>query len=84
MREVYSRDQGQCSFVSKGGRRCGERALLELDHVTPFAVGGASTPDNLRFLCRAHNQQHARNHFGQRYIDAAIALKRREPQAAEP
>jgi hypothetical protein len=83
VREVYLRDRGQCSFVSQGGQSCGERALLELDHVTPFAVGGASTPENLRLLCRAHNQQHARNHFGQAYVDAAIDHKRRHMAATE-
>jgi hypothetical protein len=84
VREVYLRDRGQCSFVSEGGRRCGERALLELDHVTPFAVGGASTPDNLRLLCRAHNRQHARNYFGQAYVDAAVDHKHRHTAATEP
>jgi HNH endonuclease len=82
VREVYLRDQGRCSFVSLGGRRCGERAHLELDHMTPFAVGGASTLANLRLLCRAHNQQHARDHFGRAYIDAVIATvsaRREEP-----
>jgi 5-methylcytosine-specific restriction endonuclease McrA len=84
VREVYLRDQARCSFVSEGGRRCGERAFLELDHVTPFAVGGASTPDNLRLLCRQHNQQHARDYFGRAYIDAVIAYRRPETPATEP
>ncbi|MEZ4755098.1 MAG: HNH endonuclease signature motif containing protein [Bdellovibrionota bacterium] len=29
---------------------------LELDHIVPFAEGGQHTVDNLRVLCRAHNQ----------------------------
>jgi 5-methylcytosine-specific restriction endonuclease McrA len=55
-REVWERDGGQCSFVSAAGRRCGETGFLEYDHITPFAQGGAATVDNIRLLCRAHNQ----------------------------
>jgi hypothetical protein len=74
-REVYSRDHGQCSFVSREGRRCDSRAFLELDHVTPWAAGGASCAGNLRLFCRAHNQHHARTYFGPRHIAGAIAQR---------
>ena len=72
-REVYARDRGQCSFVSVAGRRCGCRAFLELDHVMPWAAGGASTVANLRPRCRAHNQEHARRCFGAGRVARAIA-----------
>jgi hypothetical protein len=55
-REVWERDGAQCSFVSAAGRRCGETGFLEYDHIVPFAQGGAATVDNIRLLCRAHNQ----------------------------
>jgi hypothetical protein len=55
-REVWERDGAQCSFVSAAGRRCGETGFLEYDHIVSFAEGGAATVDNLRLLCRAHNQ----------------------------
>ncbi len=55
--EVWRRDGGVCAFVGPGGRRCGERAWLEYDHVRPWDLGGASdSAGNVRLLCRAHNQ----------------------------
>ncbi len=42
-REVYLRDDGCCTFRSADGRRRGARRFLELDHVTPWAVGGESS-----------------------------------------
>jgi hypothetical protein len=75
-REVYSRDGGCCTFVSKDGRRCAGRHFLELDHVDPHAAGGAPTARNLRLRCRAHNQQYARSYFGSDYVRVAIARAR--------
>ncbi|HEY2409553.1 MAG TPA: HNH endonuclease signature motif containing protein [Polyangiaceae bacterium] len=75
-RAVYERDRGQCAFVSADGRRCSARHLLQLDHVTPWAKGGAATAENLRLLCRAHNQQHARAHFGSERVEAIVASAR--------
>lgn len=62
--EIWKRDGGQCTFVSKNGSRCNERGMLELDHVEPWALGGGSTLENLRLLCRTHNQWRARQTFG--------------------
>ena len=64
-RAVYKRDAGQCQYrdlVSK--RICLSRTAIELDHVVPFALGGASSVENLRCLCRTHNQWLARQQFG--------------------
>jgi hypothetical protein len=54
-RAVYQRDGGRCAWES-GGRRCGDRYMLEYDHVRPWASGGEHAVGNLRLLCRAHNQ----------------------------
>lgn len=63
-REVWRRDGGQCTFQAEGGR-CPERGGLEFDHVLPWALGGPSDrPENIRLLCRAHNQLLARRAFG--------------------
>jgi HNH endonuclease len=70
-REVYARDQGRCTFCADDGRRCGERRLLQLDHVVPHAEGGETTIANLRLRCRAHNLHTARAHFGREYVRAA-------------
>jgi hypothetical protein len=70
--EVWRRDGGRCAFVGTGGVRCGETAWLELDHAVPFALGGPSDhPDNVRLLCRAHNQSEARTTLGEKRSPAA-------------
>ena len=53
---VHIRDEGQCSYTSLEGKKCGERNFLELDHIHPWSLGGDSTAENLRLLCRTHNQ----------------------------
>jgi len=63
-REVWERDGGQCTYVSDDGHRCEARRWLEYDHRTPVARGGASTVENLRLRCRAHNQLEAERTFG--------------------
>ena len=82
-REIHARDGGQCAFVSRDGRRCNATALLEFDHVKPFARFGATDTSNLRLLCKAHNLSHARNCFGAMHLAAKIAARnRRAPQAS--
>lgn len=63
-RRVWERDRGRCAFVSPAGDRCGERGGLEFDHVRPHADGGGATLDNVRLLCRRHNQYEAQQFFG--------------------
>ena len=54
---VWVRDQGQCTYVcSKTNRRCSSNHLLQIDHITPFSLGGTNEADNLRLLCANHNQ----------------------------
>lgn len=65
---VMLRDQGQCSFVSSDGKRCEGRAHLEFDHVKPFALGGSHNADNVRLLCRAHNQMMADDILGEQFM----------------
>ena len=60
-REVYTRDQARCSYKSSEGKQCGEQNFLELDHIHPWSLGGASTSENLRLLCRTHNQYRSLN-----------------------
>lgn len=67
-REVAERDGHRCSFVSSTGHRCTSRRRLEFDHVTPVAKGGASTVENVRLLCRAHNQHVAELALGEKYM----------------
>ena len=82
-RAVFLRDGQQCSYVAPDGRRCSARRCLELDHVHPWAEGGASTIENLRLRCRAHNQRYARQYFGKSRIEAVVQRARRRRAAAE-
>jgi hypothetical protein len=61
-REVWSRDQGRCSFVGSHGR-CSETGFLEYHHILPFAAGGATDASNLALRCRAHNAYEAAAYF---------------------
>jgi len=63
-RAAWTRDEGQCGFVSKDGRRCTERAFLEFHHIQPFALGGPATAENISLRCRRHNQYEAELVFG--------------------
>ncbi len=65
-RDVWRRDRGRCCYVDRAsGRRCGSQHLLQIDHVVPYARGGAAEPNNLRLLCAAHHRyRHAGAGFG--------------------
>lgn len=64
-RLVWERDEGRCVFMSEDGVRCGSRDFIQIDHIVPWARGGASDdPGNLRLLCRPHNLRLARKCFG--------------------
>jgi 5-methylcytosine-specific restriction endonuclease McrA len=66
--EVYLRDGGRCSFVAPDRRRCEKKRNLEIDHIVPFARGGANTADNLRLLCPRHNMHAAEREFGREHM----------------
>lgn len=55
-RIIWKRDQGRCQYKSPDGHQCNETHGLQLDHIKPFALGGASSEENLRLLCGAHNR----------------------------
>jgi 5-methylcytosine-specific restriction endonuclease McrA len=64
-REVYARDQGQCTFEDETGRRCSERNHLEFHHSGhPYGRGGHHHPSNLRLLCWTHNVLMAEREYG--------------------
>lgn len=63
---VWQRDGGACT-------KCGSTFALEYDHIKPFAMGGKSTVENLRLLCRACNQRQRFTFFSDKN---AFQLKR--------
>jgi hypothetical protein len=67
-REVFARDGPRCQWQLASGGTCGATRFLELDHRIPRARGGATQAANLRVLCRAHNQQAAREAFGEAWM----------------
>lgn len=67
-REVWRRDQGHCQWPLARGGVCGSTHQLEFDHMTARALGGESTVDNLRLVCRAHNQIAAQRTFGDGFM----------------
>jgi 5-methylcytosine-specific restriction endonuclease McrA len=69
-REVWRRDGARCTFHAPDGRRCESRRDLEFDHITPVAKGGRTCAENLRLLCRTHNQFEAERVLGRGLIDA--------------
>jgi len=75
-RAVAERDHEQCSFVGNSGKRCSARAMLEFDHLDPIARGGVATVDNVRLLCRAHNQHAADCAFGAGFMSEKRAAAR--------
>jgi hypothetical protein len=64
--------------VGADGHRCESGERLELDHVVPIARGGLSTVENLRLLCRPHNQHVAEREFGREHVQRRRELARRE------
>ena len=69
-REVLRRAGGRrCEWRFESGERCGCRRRLELDHIVPLALGGQSTIDNVRLVCRQHNLLAARRVFGDGVMD---------------
>jgi 5-methylcytosine-specific restriction endonuclease McrA len=77
-REVYERDGGECSFVSKSGTKCCSRRDLEFHHIVPFARDGAMTLDNLCLMCRAHNALLAERDYGRAYMKSRVAKRQQQ------
>ncbi len=67
-RAVWERDGGRCQWPLDLGGCCGSTFRLEVDHVHPWARGGAPTVEGLRLLCHRHNVLAARLAFGERCV----------------
>ena len=71
--------------MSADGHRCNSRERVEIDHITPVALDGESTVDNVRMHCRTHNQYRAKQRFGAGFMQEKIhaAKERAAKQKAE-
>jgi 5-methylcytosine-specific restriction endonuclease McrA len=81
-RQVWTRDGGRCQWPVGSGGICGSTLRVEFDHRVPRAWGGPSTVDNVRLLCRAHNDLAARRAFGDDWMNW-FTRKRAEDGPAE-
>ncbi|MFL5413264.1 MAG: HNH endonuclease [Myxococcales bacterium] len=68
-REVWTRDGGRCQWPLESGGICGATMRVEFDHKIPRAEGGPSTAENVRLLCRVHNDLAARQRLGEAWMD---------------
>jgi len=89
-RAVLERDGGACTYVSPDGRRCGSTWQIEFDHRVEFGRGGEATVQNVRLLCRPHNQFVAERTYGPGFMEAkriaaaeARAIATGEPAAPD-
>ncbi len=56
--EIWAKNAGKgCEFVDPdSGQRCGSKHFMQIDHRTPFSMGGDHCAENLRILCGQHNR----------------------------
>lgn len=63
-RQVWQNANHHCSYVAANGKRCASAHKLEIDHIIPLWLGGQTTLENLRLLCRAHHGLYTHQVFG--------------------
>jgi hypothetical protein len=68
-RAVWKRDGGRCQWPLDGGGICASTVRVEFDHIRPRALGGPSTIENIRLVCKVHNQRAARIALGDAWMD---------------
>jgi hypothetical protein len=83
LRAVWKRDGGRCQWPMASGGICGSTYQVETDHRTVLARGGRATVDELRCCCRPHNDEAARQVFGDRWMDQFTRRKRRRRDSRE-
>lgn len=67
-RQIWTRDGGRCTWVMDSGERCGSEHQLEIDHIEAVGKGGSSDVRLARILCRRHNDQYARETYGEEFM----------------
>jgi hypothetical protein len=85
---VLLRDRERCTYVGPDGHHCAATTNLHLDHIEPFARGGAHEASNLRVLCAAHNRRRADVELGTRGFvsrrGSTTGRPARSPDALDP
>lgn len=67
-RAVWKRDGGRCTYASAEGRRCNAKEFIEFDHAEAWVRTHSHSIDGITLRCRAHNQQRARQDFGEQHM----------------
>jgi hypothetical protein len=83
-RALFARSGGRCEWRFESGERCSSPVLPERDHVTPSALGGPTTLESMRILCRPHNDLAARRVFGDRWMDRFTGKGRKRGGSGPP
>jgi 5-methylcytosine-specific restriction endonuclease McrA len=74
--KIKARDDHRCQYSDpRSGRKCGARLFLQVEHKTPFALGGKHSEENLELLCTNHNRLRAMQKFGREKIERCSAPK---------
>jgi hypothetical protein len=69
-RVIIQKSNDQCEYCDPvTGRRCLSRYQMETDHIQMRALGGNHASQNLRRLCRAHNQFLAEQTLGKKWAN---------------
>lgn len=69
-RVVLKRAGGQCEYIDPvTGVRCKNKCEVQVDHITPKALGGGEELANKRARCRQHNLYEAEKIFGKPHMD---------------
>jgi hypothetical protein len=68
--EVIRAAGGRCEYVDLvTGRRCDNRVRVEADHIRMRVFGGTNNRENLRCLCRVHNQFMSEKNLGKAWAN---------------
>jgi len=66
---IWQRDYGCCQYTDKKtNKKCESKFALQIDHIHPFSLGGSNEKENLRLLCRNHNNWRTRELYSQRFV----------------
>jgi hypothetical protein len=84
-RAVHERDGGRCTYQDTHGRRCTARDRLEFHHHgTSFGRGGDHSVENIRLMCRTHNQLLAEQEYGKGKVAQYSGPRSTEGRVSEP
>jgi hypothetical protein len=83
-RDVATRDDERCAYVSEHGRRCNTRAFVQFHHVDPYGMGGEATVERTELRCRAHNEYEAELFYGRPWRERSTRPGTSTPPPFQP